>query len=169
MSGPDHKGHAGADPGLSPDVTVPVVITRPLEEARVLAEELRGLGREVIVAPVLDIRPVDFERSVPEQLDGLIVTSANGADALERLRIGRDMPVWAVGAATGRRARAAGFTDVKDGAGTAADLVDALKAAFPAGRNHLLWLSGENIRVDLSAAVSGTALEVELRIAYSAV
>jgi uroporphyrinogen-III synthase len=169
MSGPDHKGPAGADPGLSPDVTVPVVITRPLEEARVLAEELRGLGREVIVAPVLDIRPVDFERSVPEQLDGLIVTSANGADALERLRIGRDMPVWAVGAATGRRARAAGFTDVKDGAGTAADLVDALKAAFPAGRNHLLWLSGENIRVDLSAAVSGTALEVERRIAYSAV
>ena len=65
MSGPDHKGPAGADPGLSPDVTVPVVITRPLEEALVLADELRTLGLEVILAPVLDIRPVDFDPSVP--------------------------------------------------------------------------------------------------------
>lgn len=165
MARPDHRGPAGT----KPIVAVPVVITRPLEDARVLADTLRARGREVILAPVLEIRPVDFDPSVPKDLDGMIVTSANGADALARLQIRRDATVWAVGTATGQRARAAGFTDVRDGAGTAADLVEDLRAELGSASRHLLWLSGQDIRVDLSAALSGSTISVERRVAYAAV
>jgi uroporphyrinogen-III synthase len=145
------------------------VITRPLDEARKLADELRACGREVILAPVLEIRQLDFDPSPPDPIDGLIVTSVNGADALARLEGARDIPVWAVGAATGGRARAVGCSDVRDGAGTASELLESLKSAFGTESRRLLWLSGEDIRVDLGTAFAGQPVEIERRVAYAAV
>jgi uroporphyrinogen III methyltransferase/synthase len=63
-----------------------IVITRPRERARRLAERLRSLGAEPIVFPTVRIEPADpgpldaAVRSL-ERYDWIVFTSANGVEA----------------------------------------------------------------------------------------
>jgi uroporphyrinogen III methyltransferase/synthase len=63
-----------------------IVITRPRDRARRLAERLRSLGAEPIVFPTVRIEPADpgpldaAVRSLP-QYDWIVFTSANGVEA----------------------------------------------------------------------------------------
>ena len=117
---------------------VTIAVTRAREQASRLAERLRGLGAEVVVAPV--IRTEALPGPVPEldAYDLICFTSPTGVDALfERLHAAgldaRAFPsrtqtrIAAIGPATARALRQRGIeTDVMPGKAVGEALADAL-------------------------------------------
>lgn len=120
-----------------------VLVTRPREQAEPLAAELRRLGVEVEVCPLIEIEPIDDGPVDVAGFDWVVVTSANGARELARRRAG-DLPrVAAIGAGT---------AEALDRAGIRADLVPAvstqegLVAEFPRPAGRVLFVGAEEAR-----------------------
>lgn len=95
-------------------MTVTILITRPEPEATRFADALRaehGAGVAVLCAPLMRIR---WTGALP-RLGGdetLIFTSRHGVAGFCRLTDRRDLPCYAVGAATAQEARAAGMAAI---------------------------------------------------------
>jgi uroporphyrinogen-III synthase len=77
-----------------------VIVTRPEGQADGLAEGLRELGHDVVLCPLVRVEPLGDGPIDVEAYDWVIVTSANGADALARRIRGRPKKLAAVGPAT---------------------------------------------------------------------
>ncbi len=136
-----------------------VVVTRPQPGAT--AARWRGRGATVTVAPLLDVaaRPWTPPEGVPA---AIAFTSANGVRlAGPQADRYHGLPAFAVGGATAAAARAAGWSDVREGGGTAASL---FAAAAAAGIGDLLHLGG----VDRVAAAVPAGLTVTVREVYAA-
>lgn len=139
---------------------VPLLITRPLDDAERLAEEVRGLvpGISVILAPVLEIRPLPFEPP-SEPVDLVLISSQHAITAVLSCE---NLPVVCVGAATARKAAAAGLT-VQATYPTADDLVHGLT-----GRKGLraLHLHGRHTRGHVAERLTLAGLETQERMVY---
>ncbi|MGE5272984.1 MAG: uroporphyrinogen-III synthase [Verrucomicrobiota bacterium] len=104
-----------------------------------MAERLRGLGHDVVVAPLIAIEPVE---TGPIDLDGydwLVLTSATGAHELKRRARGRAARVAAVGSAT---ARAWGEVDLVAGVPSQ----EGLLAEIPRPAGRVLFAGAEGAR-----------------------
>ena len=99
-----------------------VLVTRAADQASVLAEELRRLGAEPVVIPVIEIVPPDSYGSLDtaldamEHFDWLIFTSANAVTALADRMLARHLQpsiehlnIAAIGATTARAAQNRGW------------------------------------------------------------
>ena len=93
-----------------------VMITRPREDAEALAGRLAEDGIESLIEPLLEIIPRADEPLDLDNVQALMLTSANGARALGRATDRRDLALFAVGPATAAAARSAGFATVAVGA-----------------------------------------------------
>lgn len=96
-----------------------VWVTRTEPGASATAARLRALGHDPLVAPLLAIHPLPFAETPPRP-GALAFTSRNAVAAIvERPELAewRTLPVFAVGAATARAAREAGFDDVRSADG----------------------------------------------------
>lgn len=145
-----------------------VLVTRPAAEARSLADELSRRGIEAVVAPVLDIVPTGARVDGAGRFQAVLVTSGNGADALATAMAERTLPVLAVGAATAGRLREHGFAAVTAAEGTGLALVELILNNLRPGDRPLLWISGDEVRVDLAEELGGHGFEVERVIGYRA-
>ncbi|MCP5383378.1 MAG: uroporphyrinogen-III synthase [Altererythrobacter sp.] len=105
----------------------------------------QALGLAMAGEPLFEVEPVAWEVADPLPFDGLLVGSANvfrhGGPGLARLS---GLAVLAVGEATARAAREAGFAVARTGVGGLQKLLDDM----PAQSIHLLRLAGEE-RVEL--------------------
>jgi uroporphyrinogen-III synthase len=116
-------------------------ITRAEPEARRTAEAVAAAGHRPLISPLIQIAPLaSASDGLAKALIGvgaLAFTSANGVRAFAALRpiSDRHLPVYAVGGATARAAREAGFATVIDADGDAAALARriAAKDARPNG------------------------------------
>ena len=116
-----------------PDPARTVWITRAEPGAADTAARVAALGLEPLVLPLLET--VDLPEA-GEALGGegpLAFTSANGVRAFARLRPRRTGPVYVVGPATAEAAQAAGFADIRAGAGDVEALAARILADAPAG------------------------------------
>lgn len=137
-----------------------VLILRPPPDNAATAAQVAALGCTPICIPLFDVEPVAWDPPDPAQFDAVAMTSANaarhGGAALSRYV---HLPVFAVGAATAQAAQAAGFRDVRAGAGDAAAL-----GAMLDGR--VLHLAGDDhrpipTRADVTTAVVYRAVETQ--------
>lgn len=143
------------------------LLTRPLSDARETAAILASRGIETVVAPLIDIVPND---AVPP-LDGvqaLLITSANGVRTFAGQTARRDLPIFAVGDASARAARAAGFTAVASAAGDVGDLANLVRHRLSPGGGALLHPAGTAVAGDLAALLSEDGFDVRRYIAYTA-
>lgn len=122
-----------------PDAFRHVWVTRPQPGADETAQRLRLLGYAPFVAPLTEIVGLDLpdNSTALEQCTSLIFTSANGVrhftvrqDLWPRLRA---LPVFVVGEATAKTARALGFDNVHVGTGDAAALAALVASASSDG------------------------------------
>jgi uroporphyrinogen-III synthase len=100
------------------------LITRPLVDAKPLAELLAGRGVECTVEPLLEVAPHPEAVIDLDGVQALLFTSANGARAFAAKSSRRDLKVLTVGDGSATAAREAGFGDVTAAGGD----VDALSA-----------------------------------------
>jgi uroporphyrinogen-III synthase len=130
-----------------------LLVTRPNAEAT--AERLRQLGHDVISLPLMAFDPVPWHAPPP---DAVMLTSPQAARSVETPW---PVPVYAVGGATAAAARAAGFSDVRDGGGTVQALVDRAAAD---GVHRILHLAG----ADRTPVVVPPALRIDTVVVYRA-
>jgi uroporphyrinogen III methyltransferase/synthase len=93
--------HPPAVASQKPLAGLRVMVTRPIEPADALAEQIRTLGAEVIVQPAIHIsppsdwQPVDDALAHLHEYDWLVFSSANGVRYLfDRLRQCDIRPLW---------------------------------------------------------------------------
>jgi uroporphyrinogen-III synthase len=149
----------------SASVPVPVLVTRPLAEARSFATALtRRFGPKVrpILAPLMASE--HLAPALPTgPFAGVIFTSATAVEAA--LPLGADLPqdAWCVGRKTAERAAASGFR-ARSADGDANALVAAILADPPRGR--LLHLRGEDTRGEVAERLTSAGIETVSLVMY---
>lgn len=147
-----------------------VLITRPEADAEPLAEQLRALGYQPLVAPVMAVRPV-AGAALPDlaRVQGLLFTSANGVRAFAALSDKRDLAVFAVGAATAAAAEAVGFAVVIAAEGDVASLATTVITDAKPEDGRLLHVSGREVAGDLAGLLGTAGFDVVRAVVYEAV
>lgn len=129
-------------------------VTRARPGADRTAERLSALGFEALVAPLLEIRPIEVALNLAG-VQALAFTSPNGVAAFARLRPERALPVLTVGDVTAQAARAAGFAQVRSAQGDLGALADLIRAE--ASGLSILHPSAAEPAGDLALAVGPAA------------
>lgn len=145
-----------------------VLVTRPRPDADETARLLAAAGHDPVVAPLLDIV---FDRAATLDLrdtQALLVTSANGARALAAASARRDLPVYAVGAASAEAAHAAGFADVTSADGDVSDLAALVVGACDPGAGPLVHAAGSVAAGDLAGRLAAEGFTVTRAVLYGA-
>ena len=106
----------------------------------------------------------------PGDYQGIIITSkhasrylADQPDASSELRC---LPVWCVGSGSANILRQAGFAIAYAGKGNAADLADQVCQQRVAG--PFLWLSGQDVHLDMTARLKAQGIMVKRQVVYRA-
>ena len=143
-----------------------VLITRDAADAARTAEALARLGHEAVIAPALAIalRPLAPRARHPA---ALLATSHHAFAGALPEGIDRMAPVFAVGERTAEAARAAGFRDVRVGAGDGAGLVPLVLLTLPRPAT-LLYLAGRDRKPGIEAALVAAGCGVEVAEVYAA-
>jgi len=144
------------------------MVTRPQADAAPLAEKLSALGHQVILEPLLEICFRDSVEPDFGDTAAVLATSANGVRALERMTGERSLPLFAVGDATARAARAAGFDRVESAAGDVDKLAALVAARLEPSAGPLLHVAGTRIAGDLHGILSGHGFTVRRVVGYDA-
>ncbi len=115
-----------------------VWVTRAQPGAAATAERLRALNFDPLVLPLLEVRPVKDSHLDLTGVGALAFTSANGVAAFAARSPVRDLPAFAVGAATARAAWGAGFAHVISAEGDVGALALVIHSAgeFPGAVLH---------------------------------
>jgi uroporphyrinogen-III synthase len=145
-----------------------VLITRPEEDAKPLAEMLRQRGYETIVSPLMRIRLCDGPEIPLNGIQAIVATSANAIRALQRRTARRDVRVFAVGTHTAEVALVAGFADVRQGSGDSHPLAIFVRKAADPASGPLLWIAGRDRTAAFAGALTARGFEVQVQVLYAA-
>ncbi len=150
-----------------------ILITRPLEDAEVLSEQLETRGHQVEIAPMLDIYVLDAaEQEITEALSknpqAILLTSGNGARALAHLTDRRDIPVIAVGEASAMAAQQRGFDAQFCANGDVEKLEEYILKNCKKEAGSLLHIAGSVVAGQLKENLTAKGYEVDRVVAYLA-
>lgn len=133
-----------------------VLVLRPEPGASATVEKARLLGLDAVAIPLFEIAPVEWNAPDSGRFDGLLLTSANAVRcAGDQLHALRGLPAYAVGDATAKAAREAGFGVASTGDGGVDRLLESVDPQLT-----LLHLCGADRREPLDARQSITPLVV---------
>ena len=140
-----------------------VWITRAEPGASRTAARVAALGHEPLVWPLLEVRALAGEVDLTG-IEALAFTSANAVEAFAGRCPDRTLPVFAVGGATARAARAAGFADVTSADGD----VEALAALIVASRTFgpVLAPGPREPAGDLTGALAAAGVAARVQALY---
>lgn len=143
-------------------------VTRAEPGAAATAERLHALGLDALVFPLL---AVELINAVPDldAVGGLVFTSANAVRAFADLSPRREFAVFAVGEATAKAARAAGFAEVSIGPSNGAALVELIITKWRTASGMLAAISPEAPAFDVAKALRAAGLPVRRLVLYRTV
>jgi uroporphyrinogen-III synthase len=144
-----------------------VLVTRPEPGASETAARITALGLRPIVAPLLMIAQRHATLPPSARVQAIVATSRNAIPALPASH--RHLPLFAVGAATARRARAAGFEEVTSADANAEALAVLLAEACDPLAGLLLLVTGQDQGTALAARLRARGFRVLRRVVYAAV
>lgn len=127
-----------------------LVLTRQRDDSERSAHILRARGHDVLIAPLLQVEPVNCD--LLTAWGAVIITSANAAAAVATHPMRAELiklPVFAVGRRSAEAARHAGFSQVVSAGGDLHDLVQLISEHRADTKAPLLYLAGESRAGDL--------------------
>lgn len=146
-----------------------LLVTRPEPEARAFADELRALGHDAILQPLLEFHALQFDLEPLRSAQAIIVTSGNSLRALQETCGVKDIvsiPLYCVGEETAKRARSLGFQNLVAIADTAEALAG--KIISSARKDEpLVHITGEHQAFDLADALAREGFCVQSVRVYS--
>lgn len=144
-----------------------ILVTRPEADAAEFKARLEALGHRVTVDPLMRIVSCAPASLYCAKSGAVVATSRNALRAIAdhpALPSLVELPLYVVGPGTAAMARGLGFGEIVTGPATAADLVEPIAAAAPAG--GVLHLRGEKIAFDLKTALAGRGVAVAEAVVY---
>ena len=133
-----------------------LLLTRPVEDSRRLAERLERLGHSVMIEPLLSIDPLRPALQLAG-VQALAVTSRHALLADPRLFA---LPLFAVGGATAATARSLGYREVVDADGDAEALIALIRHRVDPEAGAVLHLAGEASSALAALGAAGFVLRV---------
>jgi uroporphyrinogen-III synthase len=146
-----------------------LLVTRPEPDASVFAGELRALGHEPVLQPLLEFRVLDFDVAPLRAAEALIVTSGASLRALKErgcLDDLTDKPLYCVGEETARRALSAGFRTVIATAETGEVLAGKIAASWRKDA-PIAHIMGEHMAFDIAGELAREGFPVQSVTVYS--
>ncbi|MEO5335274.1 MAG: uroporphyrinogen-III synthase [Magnetospirillum sp. WYHS-4] len=143
-----------------------LLVTRPEEDAQATAALLASRGHQPYVEPLVAIHIVSGPKLVLEGVQALLVTSANGVRAFVAHEDRRDLPVFAVGDASARAARAAGFVRVESAAGDVQTLARLVERRLDPRAGDLLHGAGSKVAGDLGGMLGASGFRYRREVLY---
>lgn len=144
-----------------------LLLTRPRDQAEEMASELKSLGHEVIVSPLLERQILEISGDLHEA-GALVFTSLNGVAAVEG-RIPEALhavPVFAIGQRTAAAAEEAGFDNLIVGPGRARGLLPLIVGFKGEIAGPIVHISGQDVRTDMAALLNAAGRSAKRLIAY---
>lgn len=145
-----------------------LLITRPIEDADATMRALKQQGHNAVSVPLLTIAPVANLSFDLQDVQGLVITSANGIRAFAQANEQRDMAIYAVGQASAHTASALGFTHVDAAQGDVPSLARLIEQRCDKAAGALLHLSGAQRAGDIKALLEVAGFTVRRQNAYGA-
>ena len=143
-----------------------LLVTRPREDAEVLAALLLERGVEAVMEPLISVKDVDGPALDLAGVQALLITSANGIRAFSRRQGDRGIAVFTVGDASARAARGLGFENVTSAAGDVDALAASVEAALDPAAGALAHVAGTRVAGDLAGALGAVGFEVRREVLY---
>jgi uroporphyrinogen-III synthase len=142
-------------------------ITRAQPGADATAERVEAMDHEPFVAPLLAVRAVEDAKVDLDGVAALAFTSANGVRAFADRSPERALRVFAVGAATARVAKAAGFRAVLSSDGDVAALAEGIAQRAGELRGAaVLHCGGSETAGDLAGVLARRGIELRVLTLY---
>lgn len=145
-----------------------VVVTRPAQDARPLAEKLRRRGVHVTIEPMMKIEPSGRGDIDLEGVQALLFTSSNGIRAFAEQSRERALPVFTTGPTSAERAAELGFANVEAAAGNVESLAALVAKQLTPSSGTLFHGAGADRAGDLDGALSAHGFEVRREVLYEA-
>lgn len=146
-----------------------VLLTRPLQQAEKMTVQVRAQGWEPIVAPLLEIRPVNWRPDLLLNAQAVLLSSRNAAVRLtEAVRPSFSPRIYCVGAATAEPLLEARFNRVYTADGTAYGLASMISRDLDPAAGRLVYLSADVVSKDLGLLLKPAGFDVRRVICYEA-
>ena len=147
-----------------------LLITRPEHDAERTARRLADLGHNAIIAPLMKVHFRPGPALDLAGVQGVLVTSANGLRAFVSRQGGAvsGLPVLAVGDATARAARDAGFDDVLSAGGDVHDLARLVRDRMRPDGGPLVHVAGTKLAGDLAGMLTADGFVCRREVLYEA-
>ena len=143
-----------------------ILLTRPLEDSQEMIVNFSNLGHQVSHLPLLSIEPIEYDPGLIKNFKGIIFTSANAIKYLNHKDLDKNCFCFCVGSATEKKARSFGFQNVIAAEGNVRNLKELILRNFNQNYGKILYISGEQISVDLDQQLINDGYVVERIINY---
>lgn len=145
-----------------------LLLTRPLTDDDPLEAMLRAAGHDLLREPLLTLEHFPPGEIGAAGLQAVVATSANALRGWVPAASIAGKPFFAVGGATARSARQAGFGNVTAGEVGAQDLAAMLLAHLDPAKGRIVYLRGEDVAYDLEGPLRAAGFFVDSRRVYQA-
>jgi uroporphyrinogen-III synthase len=137
-----------------------VLVTRPLPDGERTAAALRAKGHEVLLTPLMQVRPVPAV--IAGNWSAVIITSANALRVLSptQIELLLKLPLYAVGDRSAEAARDAGFREIRSAQGDATALIRLIDERYANEAVPHLYLAGVDRAADVEGALASKGIKV---------
>ena len=146
-----------------------ILLTRPLQDCSEMIIKFQSLGHKVSHLPLLSIKRILHEEIDLSKFKGIIFTSSNAVRFLNSNGLDKNIKCFCVGNVTEQEARGHGFSNTIAAEGNVLNLKELILQNFDKTEGKLIYVSGENISVDLDNQLQNEGYEVKRLITYETV
>ena len=146
-----------------------ILLTRPIEDCSEMIVKFQSLGHKVSHLPLLSIKKILHEKIDLSEFRGVVFTSSNAVRFLNSNSLDKKIKCFCVGNSTEKEARDHGFSNTIAAEGNVLNLKELILQNFDKTEGKLIYVSGENISVDLDNQLKNEGYEVERLINYETV
>ena len=145
-----------------------ILLTRPLEDSQELILRLQHHGHKISHMPVIRIEKKSYENLNFSNYKGIIFTSSNSIKFLDVKLVDKKINCFCVGSKTEKNARNNGFLNVYSAEGNVRNLKELILQNFNSSDGKLLYISGDQISVNLDQELISEGYSVKRIINYVA-
>ena len=145
-----------------------ILLTRPIEDSKKIANDLKELNIGSVISPLLEIHRKRDEEIDYKRYQSILITSRHAALGLRNSSIKKSVPVYCVGDATSSFVANIGFSNVISASGDVADLIQLTARNLTPSNGPLVYLSGQHARHDIKKELEYLNFEVDINVIYEA-